>query len=123
MSSVRVWLQVARGPNLRIAKWLWQVAVPPKLQFFGWLAWRGRVKTKVFLHQIGVLFANASTLCVFCRTEEETINHVLLHCPLVWKAWAGILNWCDVCWVIPGLVEALLHWWAGARFKKKVMCI
>ncbi|GMP39669.1 hypothetical protein CsSME_00010408 [Camellia sinensis var. sinensis] len=94
-----------------------------KVIVFGWLAWRGRVKTAVFLHRIGVLLANTNILCVFCKNEVETVNHVLLHCPLVWKVWAGILNWWDVCWVMSGSVEALLQWWASARFKKKVMCI
>lgn len=110
-------------PDLSVAKWLWKIAIPSKLQFFGWLAWQGRVKTTAFLHRIGMLPADASTLCVFCRSEVESVSHVLLHCPLVWKVWAAMLSWWDVCWATLSSIVALLQWWSGIRFKKKVLYI
>ena len=34
-----------------------------------------------FLQHIGVLHSSASILCVFCKSENESASHVLLHCP------------------------------------------
>lgn len=39
-------------------KWmdiLWRNATPPKVQFFGWLAWWRRVKTAELLFALGIL--------------------------------------------------------------------
>ncbi|CAL5432957.1 unnamed protein product [Camellia sinensis] len=72
---------------------VWIKYLPPKVQFFGWLAWKHKIKTSVFLQQIGVLDSSASTLCVFCKAHQESIEHVLIHCPSVWKVWSGLLQW------------------------------
>lgn len=77
------------------------------------------MKTSEFLQRMGVLGANARTQCVFCQKESKSVNHVLLHCPLIWRVWSRIIRWWDMWWVIPGSIEALLHWWAGASIKKK----
>lgn len=48
---------------------VWVKYLPPKVQFFGWLTWKHKIKTSVFLQQIGVLDSSASTLCVFCKSQ------------------------------------------------------
>lgn len=67
-----------------------------------------------------MLSSNVSTLCVFCKSELESLNHVLLHCSMIWRIWANIVHWWNFSWVIPGSVEELLHWWSSANIKKKV---
>lgn len=78
-------LESVNGPMLSISKFLWRNSALPKAKFFSWLVWRGRIRTADFMHRIGALTANVSSLCVFCRAEVESINYVLLLCPLVWK--------------------------------------
>ena len=95
---------------------MWINYLPPKVQFFGWLAWKHKVKTSVFLQRIGVLDENASALCVFCKSEDESVDHVLISCQLVWKVWGGLLQWWGVLWVVPGSVVCLLQWWPGYNF-------
>lgn len=97
MVSVWKWLQADRGPDLCIAKRLWKIVASPKMQFFGWLAWRGRVKTSEFLHRIGVLDDQVSVLCPLCSNAIESISHVLLHCPSVWRVWSDLVNWWGMC--------------------------
>ncbi|XP_028067837.1 uncharacterized protein LOC114270503 [Camellia sinensis] len=94
--------------------------VPPKMQFLCWLAWRGRIKTSLFLQRIGVLPPNAETQCVFCQSVVESLEHVLLFCPQVWKCWAAMASWWDQHWVIPGSVEGLLQCWSGSKAKSWV---
>lgn len=110
MPSIWKWKVEARGPNLSISEFVW--GMWPKVKFFCWLAWLGRIKTSMFLQRIGVLNANASILCLFCRDEPESINHVLLHCPKVWLIWSGVMKWWDLRWAMP-------LWWDGGRMKKK----
>lgn len=119
VASVWKWLQADRGPDLCIAKRLWKSVAPPKVQFFGWLAWRGRVKTAEFLRRIGVLDDQVSILCAFCSNAVESVSHVLLHCPRLWRVWSALVSWWDMCWVVPCSIEALLQWWAGVKLKKK----
>ncbi|CAL5372109.1 unnamed protein product [Camellia sinensis] len=120
-SVASVWkrLELVNGPTVSISKFLWKNAAPPKAQFFSWLAWKGRLKTAEFMQRIGAIPANVTTLCVFCKAEVETINHVLLLCPLVWKLWSALVNWWEVQWVTPGSVVILLDWWSGMKFRKK----
>ncbi|CAL5328303.1 unnamed protein product [Camellia sinensis] len=102
----------------RPSKLLWNNGLPPKVQFFGWLAWKHRIKVSVFIRRIGVFAGRASSLCCFGKTEEESVLHVLLHCSFVWEVWSSILAWWGLKWVIPGSVANLLSWWEGGTFLK-----
>ncbi|XP_028095341.1 uncharacterized protein LOC114295307 [Camellia sinensis] len=116
-------LESINGPMLSISKFLWRNSTLPKAKFFSWLVWRGRIRTADFMHRIGALTANVSSLCVFCSAEVESINHVLLLCPLVWKLWSKMVNWWEIKWVTPGSVDVLLQWWVGMKFRKQELDI
>lgn len=116
VASVWRWRAAAGGNDLVVPAGVWVSLAPPKMQFFCWLAWRGRVKTSSFLQRIGALHLSASNLCVFCQVEMETVEHVLLMCPLVWKCWSHMVEWWDQIWAIPGSIEGLLQWWNGGRY-------
>ncbi|XP_028085076.1 uncharacterized protein LOC114286179 [Camellia sinensis] len=64
------------GPYLTLSKFVWNTVFPPKVQFFGWLAWRNRVKTRDFLQHIGILNSSASILCAFCKNENESAAYL-----------------------------------------------
>lgn len=91
---------------------------PPKVQFFGWLAWKRRIKTSDYLQRIGILVNISNLHCVFCNVEVETDNHVLLHCSFIWLLWSKILSWWGFQWAVPDSVDALLLWWTGVKLKK-----
>lgn len=56
---------------------------------------------------------------MFCGSDTESVAHVLIWCPFVWRVWAEMLVWWDIQAAIPGSVECLLWWWAGEKLKKK----
>ena len=57
---------------------IWNPIVPPKIGFFSWeMSW-GKVLTPDKLKRRGVILANR---CFLCEEEEETIDHLLIHCP------------------------------------------
>jgi hypothetical protein len=49
--------------------------------------------------------------CCLCKKEEETINHLLLHCEFTVDIWHLMLNSFGVFWVTPGNILQLLHCW------------
>jgi len=123
VSSIYKWTESSLGSAIPVAASLWNNFVPPKVQFFGWLAWLGKVKTSYFLHRIGILTGNVNLGCVFCHIEVESVEHILLHCPFVWRLWSDIICWWGLQWVIPGSVHGLLEWWSGSvmqRLEKKI---
>ncbi|KAI8012889.1 hypothetical protein LOK49_LG05G03092 [Camellia lanceoleosa] len=91
-SSVWSWWGANKGLALRVPAGVWVSLAPPKMQFLCWLAWRGRIKTSLFLQRIGVLPPNAETQCVFCQSVEESLEHVMMFCPQVWKCWAAMAS-------------------------------
>lgn len=72
---------------------IWNNSAPPKVQFFGWLAWHGKVKTSYFLHRIGILDGSVNLECVLCHNDVETVEHILLVCPFVWRLWSNNVRW------------------------------
>ena len=55
--------------------------------------------------------------CVLCRGEEETVNHLLVHCVWVSSLWQLGLSLMGVCWVQPRKVHDVLVAWKR-RMKK-----
>lgn len=76
------------------------------------------MKTTAYDQRLGVLDSNVNNLCPFCREEVESLNHILLYCPLVWRLWSKILDWWNLSWVTPGSIGGLLEWWSGMRFNR-----
>lgn len=116
--AVRDWLAAHHGPKLLLPSLLWDNVAPPKVQFLGWLIWKGRVKTTDFLQRIGVLSSSVSNVCPFCKAEPESLNHIFLLCRGIWESWNDLLLWWDMNWVTPVAVVDLLHWWMGFKCKK-----
>ena len=49
-----------------------------------------------------------------CRCNVETIDYLLLHCPMAGMLWSWILHAYGVSWVLSGNVADLLFsWWNG----------
>ena len=54
-----------------------------------------------------------------CKGEEESTNHILLHCLKVSMLWHLILAIFDVQWVMPFSIKDALISWRGAFVGKK----
>ena len=111
------WSQQTRGSSFPHMNLVWNKVVPPKVQFFAWLAWKGKIKTSTFLQRIGVLDVQTSNSCCFCNVCPESIEHVFLHCPIVWRIWAGLFSWWGFSGVLPESICGLFEWWSGFKFR------
>ena len=47
-----------------------------------------------------------------CCCNEESLNHLLLHCPVAHSLWAQMLQVLGSNGVMPGVVESLVFCWS-----------
>ena len=59
--------------------------MPPKVNIFWW----GKVLTMEQFKKRGFQMAS---MCPLCGNAEEDLDHLLLHCPLVWGLWAALTS-------------------------------
>ena len=76
----------------------WNPIVPPKLGFFAWEASWGKVLTLDQLKRRGIPLLN---MCFLCEENEETIDHLLIHCSRVKMLWDLLLAIIEANWVFP----------------------
>ncbi|RVW49024.1 hypothetical protein CK203_080960 [Vitis vinifera] len=83
---------------------------------FAWEASWGKVLTQDQLKRRGWNLANR---CPLCCDEEETINHILIHCSKAKVLWDLLFSLFGVNWVLPFSVrDTLLGWHAPLKDKK-----
>ena len=50
-----------------------------------------------------------------CSTNGESVNHLLLHCPIAQDLWNLVFILFGISWVMPRGVEELFECWSGKR--------
>ena len=76
----------------------------------------GKVLTLDRLQKSGWQLPNR---CYLCSCEEETVNHILLHCRVVRVLWEIALVLFGIQWVFPETVKEVLFSWRGGPFVGK----
>ena len=76
---------------------IWRANVPPKVAFFAWEAFWGKILTMEQLQRRGYSLANR---CFLCLSEEETVDHLLLHCVKMRALWSLLFSLFGVAWVL-----------------------
>ena len=46
--------------------------------------------------------------CCLCRCDEETVDHLLLHCKFAYALWIEVLIMFGVQWMMPDTIVSLL---------------
>ena len=90
--------------------------MPTKVGFFAWEASWGKVLTQDQLKRRGWILANR---CFLCCDDEETINHILSHCPKARVLWNLVFSLFGVNWVLPLTVRDTLLGWSVSFGDKK----
>ncbi|XP_028119693.1 uncharacterized protein LOC114317183 [Camellia sinensis] len=114
------WGLVNDGHIQRPVKLIWNNFSPLKAKFFSLLAWKGRLKTKGLLHKLGILVSDDALRCILCHESSESTEHIMIHCPFVWRIWSHFAVWWGFQWATRSSIEDFLLWWMGWKFKKKV---
>ena len=90
--------------------------MPPKVAFFAWEASWGKVLTQEQLQRKGFSLANR---CFLCLSEEETVDHLLLHCVKTWVLWNLLFSLFGISWTLSCTVKATLLGWNGGFVGKR----
>ncbi|CAN1757980.1 Putative ribonuclease H protein At1g65750, partial [Linum perenne] len=72
----------------KLWKWLWHLDLPPKLKFFLWRVCKNALPTNSGLFRRR---CTASSDCVTCYADEETLEHLLFHCAVSSSFWQLVL--------------------------------
>ncbi|RVX01042.1 hypothetical protein CK203_022864 [Vitis vinifera] len=95
---------------------IWRARVPPKEVFFAWEASWGKVLTQEQLQRRGFSLTNR---CFLCLSEEETVDHLLLHYVKTRVLWNLLFSLFGVSWTLSCTVKATLLGWNGGFVGKR----
>ncbi|GFZ11115.1 hypothetical protein Acr_22g0005130 [Actinidia rufa] len=77
--------EITSLPKAKSMAVVWRNAAPPRVKCFGWLAYLGRVTSSDFLMRLGIIGPQNGGVCMFCGVMPESVDHLLVLCPLVWR--------------------------------------
>uniref|UniRef100_A0A7N2KPA0 Reverse transcriptase zinc-binding domain-containing protein n=1 Tax=Quercus lobata TaxID=97700 RepID=A0A7N2KPA0_QUELO len=109
--DTRSYYNTIRGAVVSIFPWkgVWKAKIPKRVAFFVWTAVHGQILTLDNLMLRGRILVN---WCCMCHRNEETVDHLLLHCPIAHSLWVYMFQIFGTQWVMPGSVESLVYCWS-----------
>ena len=111
MFDTRSYYNIIRGVAASFFPWkgVWKAKIPKRVAFFVWTAVHGQILTLDNLMVRGRILVNQ---CCMCHRNEETVDHLLLHCPIAHSLWVYMFQIFGIQWVMPGSVESLVYCWS-----------
>lgn len=90
-------------------KRLWEWNILPKLRLFIWLCFHNKILTWCNIQKRG--FAGHGR-CILCRSENEDIHHLFIHCRFVHLVWQAIRDkvYAPDDWKGPDLEGCICNW-------------
>lgn len=88
-------MQVQQNSVQDCFKKLWKCKIPSKVLVFTWQVFLGRIPTKVNLSKRGIHLSLEEHLCVFCKSNYESENHLFLTCNTAKSLWRKVFGWLD----------------------------
>lgn len=102
--------------TLELKRLIWKVPTLPKIRSFLWRAASGALAIAERLNTRGM---NLDTTCKLCASAQESISHVLFHCPVAVDIWAQVGLPIDVSYLNFNLVD-LLSLYLGKMFDTSI---
>ena len=89
--ETRSYYNIIRGAAASNFPWkgFWKAKIPRRVAFFVWTAVHGQILTLDNLMLRGRILVNR---CCVCHQNEETVDHLLLHCPVAHSLWVYMLQ-------------------------------
>jgi len=79
------------NPQSEVYNLLWKAKAFPNVLMTAWRVMRGRMPSRLCLSRRGVLMN--SMLCPLCQLEEESSQHIFLHCKYAQWVWSECFKW------------------------------
>jgi hypothetical protein len=87
-------------------KSIWHTKAPPSVAFFVQSAAIDKILTLDNLRKRNMVLINR---CGMCKRDEETIDHLLLHCECAQALWNAFFSRFGLAWTMPSGVVNLLQ--------------
>ena len=114
-------MQVAKFVHTISVDWpntmkIWKGLAPPRVELLVWFGLLKRLNIKDRLHKFSCIAAS-EILCVFCKVEMETIEHLFFPCIYGWSVglcvlvggiWVGVTQTNRICFLMLGQVHLLM---------------
>ena len=96
--DVRSYYKLLSGPLTDVFPWecIWWAKVPKRVSFFLWTSARGGILTIDILVKRGQSLVNR---CCLCCCDEESVDHLLLHCKFSHTLWSAVFKVFGIQWV------------------------
>ena len=110
---VNDYYRILVGPTIYGFPWriIWKQKIPSRVAFFVWTIALGKCLTVDNLWKMKVWILD---WCYICKSNGESVDHLLLHCPVAMDLWSMVLGLFGVTWVMPHIVLGLLGCWQGS---------
>ena len=94
--NIRSFYNKLRSPLPIIFPWkgVWKVKAPRHVSFFVWTAVWDRILAGNNLRGRRMVFVD---WCIMCRCNEETVDHLLLHCDKAYRLWSLVFRSFGSC--------------------------
>ena len=89
---------------------VWQSKVPPRVAFFSWSASLGKILTTDNLLKRSIIVLDQCYMSKRCR---ESVDHLLLHCPIASELWSLVFCLFGLHCVMPLKVLEVFESWQG----------
>ena len=89
-------------------KIIWKSCVPYRVKVFVWLVIHGKVNTFDLVQKRNPNMALSPAWCVLCRKDNESIDHLLIHCQVANGLWAQLRREAGVLGALPEKCKGLL---------------
>ena len=109
--DVRSFYNKLRSPLPIIFPWkgVWKVKALRRVSFFVWTVVWDIILTGDNLRGRGMDFVNQ---CIMCRSNGETVDHLLLHCGKAYWLWSLVFRSFGFSWVLlRSVADTLFGWW------------
>ena len=76
---------------------MWQSKVPPRVAFVSWSTALGKILTTDNLRKRSIIDLDR---CYMCKRCGESVDHLLLHCPIASELWSLVFCLFGIHWVM-----------------------
>ena len=118
--SAFIWMRKDNSLPVNLpAKIIWKLPIPVKVKVFTWLLVLAKVSVHATLQKRRPYYSLSPGWCVLCKKDNESIDHLFLHCDFSLRLWYIILKEFGRIWVIPRSSKDLLCFGQGLFLNNK----
>lgn len=97
---------------------IWNTKIPPKIRVLAWIIAHWKANACYMVQRRRPYLCLSPHWCLMCKKDDESVDHLFLHCPVAFTLWLRLCRGGNLSWVIPATCVALFwkkHKYFGGR--------